>query len=623
MTQDAHDVHKDKAMIRRTLSALFGLARVGALAACSLALAAGVQAADAPKKVFRYSFPTAETTFDPAQITDLYSRTVTPHIFEGLYTYDHLARPLKIKPLTAAGMPEHSDDFKVWTIKVRPGIFFADDPAFNGRARELVAKDFVYAMKRFADPALKSPGWASVEQVKYTGLLALRKKALDGKKPFDYDADVEGIRALDRYTIQFKLDEPNPRFVYDQLAQSDLYGAVAREVVERYGPQIGEHPVGTGPFVLGAWRRSSLIVLERNPNYRERTYDGEPAADDAQGQALLARFKGRRIPMVDRVEVSIIEEEQPYWLSFVNGSTDFIERVPASFIDIAAPGGKIAPNLAKKGVQMYRTVASDVSMSYFNMEDPVVGGYTPEKVALRRAMSLAIDLDREIKSVRRNQAITAQAPLAPNTTGYDPEFRSVNSEFSIAKAKALLDLYGYVDRDGDGWRELPDGAPLVVTMATQPDQRTRSLNDLWKKGWDAIGVKVEFRPAKWPENMKAARAGRLQMWSLGSLADVPDGQSALARVYGPQSGNQNLARFHHAEVDALYEKMLVMSDGPERLAMFDRIKKITVAYAPYKYHAHRIFTDLAQPWLIGYRRPLFWQNWWEYIDIDESKRTRR
>ncbi|HEY2928071.1 ABC transporter substrate-binding protein [Piscinibacter sp.] len=589
---------------------------LAALALCALALSFDA-AAQAPK-VLRYAFPNAETSFDPTQVSDLYSRTITPHIFEALYTYDHLARPIKVKPLTAAGMPEHSADFKTWTVRVRPGITFADDPAFKGQPRELTAQDFVYALKRFADPAKKAAGWASVEQVKYLGLNALRKKALDGKQPFDYEHEVEGLRALDRYTIQFKLEDSNPRFIFE-MAASDLYGAIAREVVEFYGERIGDHPVGTGPFVLKQWRRSSLIVLERNPGYRERSYDAEPGNDDAEGQALLARFKGRRLPMVDRVEVSIIEESQPYWLSFLNRSTDFIERVPDEFIDVAMPGGKLAPHLARKGVQGYRRVASDVATSYFNMEDPVVGGYTPPKVALRRAMWLAIDLNREIGVARRSQAIAAQSPIAPDTSGYDPAFKSENSDFSLARAKALLDMYGWVDRDGDGWREQPDGAPLALSMATQPALRFRQLNELWKKGWDALGVRVEFKPAKFPENLKAARAGKLQMWHVGALADVPDGQTMLARLYGPQAGNQNLARFRNAELDAIYERMRAMPDGAERLALFDRVKRIAVAWAPYKYHAHRVFSDLAQPWLIGYRRPLFWQNWWEFVDIDPAR----
>ena len=600
------------------------------LIAMAAALAAGQPAAATPDspapagepKVLRYAFSVAETGFDPAQVTDLYSRIVTNHIFEGLYHWDPLARPLKVKPLTAAGMPEVSADYRTWTVRVRPGIFFAEDPAFKGKARELVAADYVYAIKRFADPANKSPGWATVEQKKILGLAAAREKALKEKKPFDYDTEIEGLRALDRYTLQFKLEEPEPRFIHSPLAAGDLYGAVAREVVEHYRDAIPAHPVGTGPFRLKQWRRSSLIVLERNPQYRHRTYDAEPAADDAEGQAILATLKGRRLPMVDRVEVSIIEESQPMWLSFLNGRTDVIERVPEDFIETVAPGGKLVPSLAKKGVQMYRRLGSDSAFIYYNMEDPVVGGYTPEKIALRRAMNLALDVQREIRVARRGQAIPAQGPISPHLVGYDEDFKSEMSDYDPARAKALLDMYGYVDRDGDGWREQPDGSPLAITMATQPVQRSRQLDELRKKNWDAIGVRVSFKAAKWPENIKAMRAGSLQMWALGVLSDVPDGQTTLMRMYGPQVGNQNFARFRNAEVDKLIADILVMPASPERLEKMDRVKRITLAYAPYKFGVHRIFTDLAQPWVVGYRPTLFWQNWWEYVDIDESQRPR-
>ncbi len=154
----------------------------------------------------------------------------------------------------------------------------------------------------------------------FVGLTERREQALKERKPFDYDTPIEGLHALDRYRIQFTLRKPRPGFL-DFLAASDLFGAVAREVVEKYGDAIPGHPVGSGPFRLAEWRRSSRIVLERNPDYREVRYDAEPAADDAEGQALLQRFKGRRLPMIDRVEVSIIEESQPRWLSFLNGQT--------------------------------------------------------------------------------------------------------------------------------------------------------------------------------------------------------------------------------------------------------------------------------------------------------------
>jgi ABC-type transport system substrate-binding protein len=509
-----------------------------------------------------------------------------------------------------------SEDFRTWTVKLKKGIYFQDDPAFEGKKREVTAADFVYAYKRFVDPANKSPVVGGVLDVKYVGLAALREKALKEKKSFDYDTEIEGIRALDRYTLQFKLEEPRPRFI-ENLAAHDLFGAVAREVVEKYGDAIPGHPVGTGPFRLVQWRRSSLIVLERNPNYREMLWDGQPAADDAAGQAMLQRFKGQRIPLLDRVEISIIEESQPRWLAFLNGQLDYI-NVPTEFINQAAPNGKLAPNLAKQGLQLQRVVNADSSFTYFNMEDPVVGGYTPERVALRRAIALAIDVEREIRLIRRGQAIPAQSIVVPHTSGYDPQFKSENGDFDVARAKGLLDLYGYVDKNGDGWREQPDGQPLVLELATQPDQLSRQQDELWKKNMNRIGIQTKFFAGKWPEQLKAARAGKLMLWSLGSSAAGLDGQGSLARLYGPQAGSQNLARFKNAEFDRIYQRMQVIPDGPEREELFRQAKLISVAYMPYKTLVHRLSNDMTQPWLLGYKRPVAWQEWWHMVDIDTT-----
>ena len=586
-----------------------------ALAAASLALPSlHTSAAADGQRILKYAFPVAESGFDPAQISDTYSRTVTGHIFEALYGYDHLARPAKIVPLTAAGMPEVSDDFRSWTFKVKPGIFFADDAAFKGERRELVAADFVFAIKRYADPAVKSPLWASVENWKVLGLAVLRKEASERKAVFNYDQPIEGLRTLDRYTLQLRMEEPRPRFL-ETMAVSDLFGAVAREVVLAYGDKIAEHPVGTGPFRLGQWRRSSLIVLERNPRYRERLWDCEPAADDAPGQAIAARLRGKRLPLLDRVEISIIEETQPRWLSFLNGQHTYIDRLPPEFIQVAMPGGKVAPNLAKQGIRGVITLVSDVTFTYFNMDDPLVGGLQPHKVALRRAIGLGVDLDREIRLVRRGMAIPAQSPVMPHLSGYDPAFKSEMSEYSPPRAKALLDLHGYLDRDGDGWREQPDGKPLLLEIATQPDQQSRQLNELWKKNMDALGLRVVFKTAKWPENLKAGRGGKLMMWALASGASGGDGQGMITRYFGPQSGNQNIARFKLPALDAIHDKMTVLPDGPERLALFEQAKKLAVAYMPYKLHVHRLVADRMHPDLQGYRRPLFWNEWWHFVDV--------
>jgi ABC-type transport system substrate-binding protein len=591
---------------------------VGLLAALAL-VSAG---ADAPKKVLRYAFEVAETSLDPVKVNDLYSRILTPHIFEGLYHYDHLARPIKIKPLTADGMPQVSSDFRVWTVKVRPGIYFADDPAFKGKRRELIAQDYAYAFKRFADPANRSPGWSGVETDHLVGLNELRQRALDTRKPFDYDREIEGVRALDRYTVQFTLRDPRPRYI-ETLASGDLFGAVARDVIEFYGNDAESHPVGTGPFKLVQWRRSSFLAFERNPDYRERYYDAEPAADDAEGQALLARFKGRRLPMVDRVEISIIEEEQPRWLAFLNNEADLEFEMGFQFIPQAMPNGRVAPIYAKRGMQGYRNLEPTVYCAFFNMEDPIVGGYGDANIALRRAIGLAFDSRAEIAYAFNYQGLLAQTPLLPHTLAFDPNYRSEFSEYDPARAKALLDLYGYKDRDGDGWREMPDGAPLVLTINMQSDQRSRKIAEMMDRNLRAIGIRSQSIVAQWPENLKAARSGRFQMWTVGNQADAPDSIGALARYDSRQIGGQNMARFRLPAFDALYDRAQAIADGPERAALFGQAQKLALAYMPYKFTLNRVSTDMTQPWLVGYRHPVFWTDWWQYVDIDTAERDRR
>jgi ABC-type transport system substrate-binding protein len=573
-------------------------------------------------KTLRYAFLIAETTFDPAQVSDLYSRTVLAGIFDAPYEWEFLAQPTRMRPATAAALPEVSDDFKTFTIRLKPGIYFADDPAFKGKKRELVAEDYVYAIKRHYDPRWKSPNLYLLENAKILGLSELRRRLIDEKKPFDYDAPVEGLKALDRYTFQIRLGVPTPRLMQN-FADGSFVGAVAREVVEFYGDRIGEHPVGTGPFRLAEWKRSSRIVLERNPNFREVFYDEAAPAGDERLARLAAQWKGRRLPFLDRVVISIIEEPQPRWLAFLNEEHDFLDQLPPDFATSVIPNNRLAPNLAKKGITMSRTARPDVAVSFFNMEHPLVGGYEPHKVALRRAISLAVDVEREIRLVRRGQAIPAQGPIAPTTFGYDAKFKSTLSEFSRARAKALLDMHGYVDRDGDGWREQPDGQPLVLRYATQPDQQSRQLIEQWQKNMTAVGLKIEFEAQKWPENLKASRAGKLMMWGVGWLAGAPDGDTFLALGYGPNKGGANHARFNLPAFNALYEKQRQLPDGPERLAVMQDAARLMVAYMPYKVHVHRFVTDLAHPWVLGYQRNNYVREFWKYVDIDAGELQRR
>ena len=586
-----------------------------------LALAASVAPAGAadPSKVFRYAFEVGETGFDPAQISDLYSSNLVANIFDPPLTYDYLARPIKLIPNTLAAMPEVTENGTLYTMRVRPGIYFADDPAFKGARRELTAEDYVYSIKRLFDPKTKSPNLYLLE-----GQIAGMDEVLANARRdnrMDYGAVAEGLRALDRYTFQIRLKQPNYNFLY-YLAYCNLTCAVAREVVETYGDRVAEHPVGTGPFRLTFWKRSSKMVFEANPSYREEFYDGTPAADDAYGQALLAKLKGRRLPMVGKVEVSVIEEPQPRWLAFLNNEMDFLERLPNEFANVATPNNRLSANLKKRGIRMERTPGMEVTYSYFGMKDPVVGGYTPEKVALRRAIVLGQDVGAEIRYARKNQAIPAYSPIGPGALGYDPTFRSTATEYNPAKAKALLDMYGYVDCDGDGWRDLPrkspgdECKPFTIEYASAPGAQQQPLDENWKKNMDDLGINMTFKKAKWPDLLKESIAGRLQMWGLGWSAAIPDADSFFVMLYGPNAGQANHSRFSRPEFDRLYEQAKRLPDSPERNALYREMNRIFLVYAPWRLGVHRIITDLSQPWTIGFKRHPVMRGFWKYIDID-------
>ncbi len=584
-----------------------------AIAIATFAPAANAQAD--PAKVLRYSFEVAETTFDPQKISDVYSNIVVDAIFDTPLRYDYLARPVKLIPNTLVAMPVISPDQMTYTIKVKPGIHFADDEAFGGKKRELTAEDYVYSIKRLMDPKLSSPLLAEVEGIVAGSdeLLARVRKA----NKMDYDTPLEGLKALDRYTFQIKLTRPKYNFIYD-LADCRVACAVAREVIEKYADDPGSHPVGTGAYRLETWKRSSRLTFVPNPNFREEYFAGEPAADDAEAQAIQKKLKGRRLPMVGRIEISIVEEIQPRWLAFLNNETDLSYRMPSEFANTAIPNNVLAPNLKKMGLEMAQVPALDLTFAYFNMEDPTVGGYTPDRVALRRAITLGYRTQDEISVIWKNQAILAHTPYSPGVAGYEPTFRTSANEYNPSKAKALLDMYGYRDRDGDGYREMPDGSPLMLKYNSTPTARDQQFDELWKRSMDELGINMTVRKAKWPDLLKESDAGKLMMWRLGGTAAAPDAETWLSSLYGPNSGFKgNRARFKLKEYDEAYEKAERLPDSPERTKLYQEMAKLMVSYAPWKINTHRILTDLWYPYLIGFRRPLIeGGTFWRFVDID-------
>jgi ABC-type transport system substrate-binding protein len=574
-------------------------ARLGAFA-LAVALCAAAAAQPAPKTL-RLAVDTDGDGFDPATYQATVSNLVASHVFDSLYRFALLRRGYLPVPNTAVAAPQVSADGLAWTIEIRPGIFFADDPAFGGRRRELTAADHVYSIKRLADPRWISLGWQQIAG-RIAGLDQLRAEA-ERTRRFDYDRPIDGLRAIDRYRLRIVLTKPMPNLA-NLLATCQVACAVAREVVEHYGDRIREHPVGTGPYVLARWVRGSRVVLARNPGFRQQRYEEAADRGDIQAEAIAARLSGRRLPMLDRVELEVVNEAQPRWLAFLRGEHDLLRPVPPDFLHLAIAGGAAAPHLAARGVQLHSARAEGILYTFFNMEHPVVGGYSPPQVALRRAISLGYDLAADIAVLRRGHAVPHHTLVAPTANGFDPGFASALGESDPVRAWVLLDVFGFVDRDGDGYREFPDGRPLRLEITSPPGGTARERDELWRRSMEAIGIRIDFRKLIFAELIRAVNSGTAMMASFGWIGASGDALDYVQILYGPNAGSSNDARFRLPDYDRLYELAAALPDGAERNRLLRQMDRIAAAHAPLRLQASALVHDLVQPWIAGYlRRP--------------------
>ena len=586
----------------------------GWLAVLVVAATFSTQAAD-PAKVLRVAFEQDPTGFDPQAATDSYSAFICRAIFDPLLEYDYLKRPYALKPLTAQSLPEIRDGGRTFVFKIKPGIYFTPDPAFKGKPRELVAADYVYSWKRLIDPRMRS-FWSIYLDGKLIGGDELVAAALRSGK-FDYDATLEGLQALDRYTLQVKLKEPDYLLI-ERMTTVPL-AAVAREIVEAYGtPQNGwtmDHPVGTGPFTLKEWRRGSKVVLAANPAYRDERFPSTFAASDS---ASVRANAGKRLPLVGRVEVNVMEEGNPRLLALSGRQIEYL-WVPYNLVDRVLDNGALKAEYARQNLQWTRVLETAFTYTYFNMDDPLVGGYSPERVALRRAIGMGYDVADEIRILRQGQAIPATQMVPPGLLGHDPT-RSRAGEYNPAAAQALLDKFGY-KRGPGGYRSRPDGSPLVLKLGSSPSSEDREFDELWKRSMDAIGIRIEFIKQKWPDLLKMSTAGQLPMFRLARLTTVRDGGGLFEILYSKNIGTgMNDSHFNLPEFDRLFEQSRALPDGAERNALYARLSEITAAYMPLMLGTYRYRSVLAQPWVLGLRPDPFFREPWKYLDIDMERR---
>jgi ABC-type transport system substrate-binding protein len=580
------------------------------LASFGLAPAHG---ADAPvpsaagKKVLHLFLSTSETGLDPAVASDIASLSLLENLFDPLLHYDYLARPVKLRENTTVAMPTRDAQGLSYTFHLRPGIYFTPDPAFKGVHREVTAADYVYSLKRLYDPTLKSP-WLSLFEGKIAGDAAL-------KDHFSYDSKIDGLQAIDRYTLRIGLSAPDNNFLF--YLATPATGVVAREVIEAYPGQAGNHPIGSGPFMLGEWKRSDQIVLLANPD-SSAVFHATPGDDPAE-RAMAAALDGKRLPRVDRIEVKIAEEFQGRMLGFLDGAYDYLEQVPESMTDMVIADGKLKATLARRGMELFRFPVLQTYYMWMNMDDPLLGGYGKDKVALRRAIALAYNGDEDIALLKRGFAIRAQSPLPPNVLGYDAAYRSPVG-YDPALANALLDRFGYLPRDADGFRRAPGGKPLTLTMHSEATTGGRLRDELWRKNLNAVGLRVVFSSDKKTEIIKASRLGKVQMFESNWIADFPDGENFYQLLYGPNAGRANYARFNLPAYNERYEQARKLDDSPARQRLYFEMNQLIHAYNPWVPLTHVISADLRQPWLKNYKRHPVEFTPWRYLDVNLAER---
>ena len=584
----------------------------GALVAAMLVCCAHAGAAD-PAKVLRIALPRAETGFDPAQASEIYSASIIAAIMEPLLTFDYLARPAKLAPLTAEALPDVAQGGKRFTFKLRKGIYFAADPAFKGRRRELVAADYAYAIKRLVDPRNRSPN-AFYVAGKIVGLDELVASARRHHDRLDYDAPVAGLETLDRHTLRITL--ANSDYTFPQVMALPALAPVAREIADAYAGELAAHPVGTGPYLLTKWVPASKMVLQANPGYRGLTWTFDPG-DDPANKAIAARMRGRKMPQIGTIDISVMEEAQSSWLAFQRGELDIL-NLPSTFAPVALPGGKLAPDLAKKGVYLSRLLLPSINYTAFNLRDPVVGGFGNDKLALRRAIAMAYDTEAEVRILRKGQAAPLQMVIPPGVAGHEPRYRS-GLRHDPDAANQLLDRFGYT-KGSDGYRRLPNGKPLVLTYASQTTATAREFDELWKKALDSIGIRLNIEKGKFSDQIREAIACKHQLWSYGWIADYPDGDNFMQLLYGGNVGQSNVACYKSATFDALYEKSRVLPDSPDRNTLFEQMNRQFETDSPWRLGTVTYQNTLVQAHVIGYKaHPVLLADW-AYVDVESGRK---
>ncbi len=528
--------------------------------------------------------------FDPAKSGDVSSSMAIGKMYEGLLEYSYLDRPYRVVPLLAEEMPNVSEDGLTYTFKIRKGIFFKDDPCFpGGKGRELVAEDFVYSIQRIADIKNASAGyWAFNSRI--MGLDEFRV-ATGGAEPTDYDAPVEGLRALDDRTLQIQLTGPYPQLLW--ILAMHYSFAVPREAVEYYGDDLVNHPVGTGPFMLHKWKRNYRIEFVRNPKWvetgRVELYPSE--GSEADRAAGLLDDAGKPLPFLDRIVQYVVDDTATQWMMFLSGHFSFSGISRDNWDVVIKEDSGLDEKLSEQKIRLLASPTLDLFYIGFNMDDPVVG----KNKKLRQALSCVYNPDIMVKYY--NGRITpVYGPIPDPLVGFKPEPTAYS--YNLEKAKQLLAEAGYPDGiDPETGRRLELTLELG-SAAGDTRQRIDLLVDMFAKA----GIVLKASYNNWPAFLEKMDRRQGQLFQLGWVADYPDPENFLQLFHSDNvSPGPNHANYTNPEFDKLYEKMRVMLPCDEKDRLCEQMADIIIEDCPWIFMNQPMSYALIHNWLKNFK----------------------
>jgi ABC-type transport system substrate-binding protein len=500
----------------------------------------------------------------------LYANQLVVNIFDTLYEYKYLRRPYELKPSLAAAMPEISVDGLTYTILLKQGVYFVDDPAFaGGKGREVTAADFVYSLKRHFDPQTR-PAGAWLWQGRIEGLDEWKAAGSD------YDAEVAGLRAIDRYTIRIRLIRPYPQLVHT-LAQG-FSAVVPREAIEYYGREFSVNPVGSGPFRLVSYD-TTKAVLEANPGFRAEPVDleGEGYDPATQGGYGLEIIDGRSPPYLDRLEIAFVKESSARWSSFTKSDEIQYTGLPHEQVDrvLVSRDPVVLKDEYARRYYMKSSLEAGFVFNTFNMDFPEFGyNDDPERERrnrlLRCAMIRGFDWQSRNDSWYSSLGVVFPGIIPPLVPEFDPGLSRASVTYDVEEARRLM-------AEG-GWTA--ENLPVLV-YGTLPGPTSRLFYEQFRAWMKRIGYppeKIELRTyATFGDMMKATSNSELPMVAKGWGLDYPDAENTLQLFYGPNgSPGSNDSNYANPEYDEMYRRAAVMLPSPERTALYRRMNEMVI-----------------------------------------------